>query len=100
MTTSIPMQPGTTMLTCQIPARLLLSLHVIPGHPMFVSVKETDWAAVTWRLARPIKSVGMVPVKTVAVEFADGAPGRSSGREDIIVVHTVYVVAPAIAETR
>jgi hypothetical protein len=51
MTTSMRMQPGITLRASNIPAKLLPSLHVIPGHQMFVSVEETDRAGVTWRLA-------------------------------------------------
>ncbi len=96
MTTSIPMQPGITMLGCNVPARVLLKLHLIRGHPMFVTIDETDWQGLRWRVERPIKSVRLMPVQTVEVEFADETPARQFGAEQMIEVHTVYyVVAPS-----
>jgi uncharacterized protein (DUF362 family) len=95
MTTSIPMEPGITMLGCNVPARVLLKLHLIRGHPMFVTIDETDWQGLRWRVERPIKSVRLMPVQTVEVEFADETPARQFGAEQMIEVHTVYyVVAP------
>jgi hypothetical protein len=96
MTTSIPMQPGITLLACNIPARSLLNLHLVRGHPMFVSVDETDFQGVRWRVARSIQKVSLVPVQTVEVEFVDGIPApHRFGSDQIIEVHTTDVVAPA-----
>ena len=75
-----------------ITASVLLKLHPIRGHPMFVTIDETDWQGLRWRVERPIKSVRLMPVQTVEVEFADETPARQFGAEQMIEVHTVYYV--------
>ena len=85
------------MLGCNVAARVLLKLHLIRGHPMFVTIDETDWQGLLWRVERPIKSVRLMPVQTVEVEFADETPARQFGADQMIEVHTVYyVVAPRV----
>jgi hypothetical protein len=89
----IPVSPGTTILSRNVPAKD--AMYVIEGHPLFVSIDETDLGGGRWRVARLVDtfhdSDDEDGLDWITVTFADGTPPRTFRPEERIEVHTVEV---------